>query len=542
MQQKCLLTEDQEEAGHFGNNGPKGIYSKSRIKARTKQNLWNVKQERPELWKGGPIGSMRPKAGTLDEVVVPVGFESCEHTGWFHDPAKGLWLDSATGRRLWFDKAANEYRELHQGSTLTLVCTSGAARSSGSGSATTPAVPQAVCAGGASSGSTAPAVSKTLAKNINIPDLHRTAQALKMDLGHLDQPSAFLAAFGVATGARAAPTEAAPPRLHEKLIRRLAAFRCQWTDEALCKAVSGALEDIAAEHSLAQPLASVALMVGHRIITAAAPGTSSHLISRSSSSSSTPASLQGRSPGAVLNAGLTMKVECHKLTGSSTEAICIALGAGNTRLTDVETGTAAMPMLSAFRPRAASLAVLAAARKKAVREPLAVACASLCPAPEIAGASSSAPPAKRQRTDEAPVKIRVRQILLLHWKGVGPEPVDPIRRTKVCRTSEEAELQMLKILDDLTQGDCSGKALCSGFSNSCKAHSECESARKGGELSGDLGWLDREKGKMVQQANAKTLKTTIPPLVLKAAFDLEVGQLGDLISSDIGIHLLMRSA
>jgi hypothetical protein len=101
---------------------------------------------------------------------------------------------------------------------------------------------------------------------------------------------------------------------------------------------------------------------------------------------------------------------------------------------------------------------------------------------------------------------------------------------------------MLQILSELTKDGCSGRPQYTAFSNSCKTNSECESALKGGELAGDLGWLDRDKGKDTQQANARTVKSVIPAPVLKAAFELEVGQLSDLVSSDIGIHLLMRTA
>ena len=37
----------------------------------------------------------------------------------------------------------------------------------------------------------------------------------------------------------------------------------------------------------------------------------------------------------------------------------------------------------------------------------------------------------------------------------------------------------------------------------CREISECQSALKGGELAGDMGWLDRVKGVGIQQDRAK---------------------------------------
>merc|ERR1712217_935601 len=93
--------------------------------------------------------------------------------------------------------------------------------------------------------------------------------------------------------------------------------------------------------------------------------------------------------------------------------------------------------------------------------------------------------AKKRKMAAAPNKVRVRHILLRHWRGVGAKPVDPIRRKPIDRSPDMAETQMLAVLDGLLAEGCAG------FSTACKTLSECQSALKGGELIGDLGWLDR---------------------------------------------------
>ncbi|CAE8615339.1 unnamed protein product, partial [Polarella glacialis] len=166
-------------------------------------------------------------------------------------------------------------------------------------------------------------------------------------------------------------------------------------------------------------------------------------------------------------------------------------------------------------------------------------------------ASASAPPAKRPKTApsapafgcsalEVPGRVRVRQILLRTWREGTPQPQDPVRRKPVKRSQEQAELQLLQVLADL--GSLSGLSLAKGFSAACKASSECPSSLQGGELSGDLGFLDKEKGVDTKRANGQMVKSAVPAAVLKAAFTLEVGELGDLVVSELGVHLLLRSA
>ncbi|CAK8990029.1 unnamed protein product [Durusdinium trenchii] len=58
-----------------------------------------------------------------------------------------------------------------------------------------------------------------------------------------------------------------------------------------------------------------------------------------------------------------------------------------------------------------------------------------------------------------------------------------------------------------------------------------------------MGWLDRVKGVGIQQDKAKQgVRPQVPAAVLKAAFELQVGEVHDLVSTEIGVHLLQRTA
>eukprot|EP00929_Paragymnodinium_shiwhaense_P006384 TRINITY_DN10970_c0_g1_i2.p1 TRINITY_DN10970_c0_g1~~TRINITY_DN10970_c0_g1_i2.p1 ORF type:complete len:572 (+),score=159.38 TRINITY_DN10970_c0_g1_i2:78-1718(+) len=543
-----LLTEDQEEQKD-SEKQPVGLYSKSRVKARTRQSLWNMKLERPELFRSEADKKKDGKRLPDEEDAIPPGFEPCGKAGWLHNAARQAFFEVETGRLLWFDSAANEYRDLHEGASLALIFSGAAA--TGLGKRASAVVPPAgtPAAGGATPSASSKAAASsgkaTAPRQVMVPDLHRTAQALKADLSHLDRPSALLAVFGAASGAAAAATEAAAPALHQKLISRLAAFRGDWSDDALCAAASGALDEIAGEHGAALPLSALALAVGCRVVLAAgASGAAAHFVAgekRVSLHAPDPGPDDGQQRSSAVAA-------CQTLTPASAEALCVAVTAGCASLESAAVAEAARPQLLLGKPRAASAAVLRAARRCEApqsQEPLVAGCIRLGqplePPPVVAVGTSTAsatrpPPAKRQKTEEAPSKVRIRQILLRTWKGTGPEPQDPVRRKPIRRSAEEADALLLEVLEELAK---TGPA---GFTNACKAKSECQSALKGGELTGDIGWLEKEKGVSDKQANGKTVKAAVPPPVLKAAFLLEVGQLSDLVSSDLGSHLLLRTA
>ena len=211
--QKTLMTQEQQLFQEAT-----GVPKKKAMTARTKSNLSFVKQNRPELFKGQGQQVQETPA------FVPSGFKPLGKDGWLHNPDTGVFLEPG-GQKLWFDPEAKEYQELFEGSLLPL-CTHGGASSS----------------------------SLRATKHLFIPDLHRTAQALKADLGHLDRPAALLALLDP-NAVAAAP--------HERLIRRLAANRSEWSEEAMSSAISAVLA------SSEVTGIALALVVGQRAFAAA---------------------------------------------------------------------------------------------------------------------------------------------------------------------------------------------------------------------------------------------------------------------------------
>lgn len=482
MMQKTLMTQEQQLYQELANSAPK----KKAMTARTKSNLSYVKQHRPELFKG---------KGTVEEAdsSAPPGFKPTED-GLLHNPDTGVFLDTK-GRRLWFDAKAKDYRELFEGISTPFGVAGGAATSTGTG---------------------APP------KHFFIPDLHRTALALKVDLSHLDRPAAVLA---VLDSAAAAP--------HEKLIRRLAASRSEWKREDLCSALAEILSSSAQE---AAGCLALALAVGHRVVAASVGGAKVMLFTESGSSASS-----GSTRGL---AGVT--VRCLEADTRSSAVAVLSLG--DHGLTEAEVQGAIAAHLAQSRPRAAGVNLLRLCRGKGATGALAAGClrlSSASSAPVGAAPATGQPAAKRQRVvgvdaREVPGRVRIRQILLRTWKGgSAPKPEDPVRRKPVQRSPEEAEGQLLKVLEGLLE---SKDNLPKSFTAACRATSECPSSLQGGELSGDLGWLDKDKGVDSQRANGKMVRAAVPAPVLRAAFDLEVGEMSDLVSSEVGIHLLLRSA
>uniref|UniRef100_A0A7S1LI91 Peptidyl-prolyl cis-trans isomerase n=1 Tax=Alexandrium catenella TaxID=2925 RepID=A0A7S1LI91_ALECA len=114
----------------------------------------------------------------------------------------------------------------------------------------------------------------------------------------------------------------------------------------------------------------------------------------------------------------------------------------------------------------------------------------------------------------------MRHIVLKHRECKST--VDKVRNRQVKRSRGEAERQLRAVLEE-----CEGDPKRRAFTLRCKELSECTSCLSAGDLAGDLGWV--KPGKFGQAFDA-------------AAFPLQVGQLSDLVDSELGIHIIMRVA
>merc|ERR1712048_1472437 len=113
------------------------------------------------------------------------------------------------------------------------------------------------------------------------------------------------------------------------------------------------------------------------------------------------------------------------------------------------------------------------------------------------------PPPKRQKP-EASSQVRVRHILIRHTRSKLQAGVDPVRKTPVSRSMEQAEVILLGILSEglqLQRGEASPASkkerdAANFFTTRCKELSECTSALKGGAMAGDLGWITKQEKSM----------------------------------------------
>merc|ERR1711920_565136 len=133
------------------------------------------------------------------------------------------------------------------------------------------------------------------------------------------------------------------------------------------------------------------------------------------------------------------------------------------------------------------------------------------------GHANDGPSAAKKAKTQQLTQVRLRHILVKHRECKSV--TDKVRHKQVKRTWGEAERILRSVLEQ-----CEADADKRIFSARCKELSECQSCLKAGELVGDLGWV--KPGKYGQSFD-------------DAAFALQVGQLSDLVDSELGIHVIM---
>mmetsp|Transcript_8521 Transcript_8521/g.14709 ORF Transcript_8521/g.14709 Transcript_8521/m.14709 type:complete len:163 (-) Transcript_8521:37-525(-) len=116
-----------------------------------------------------------------------------------------------------------------------------------------------------------------------------------------------------------------------------------------------------------------------------------------------------------------------------------------------------------------------------------------------------------------PNGIRAMHLLIKHKQSRKPSSW---KESNITRTKEEARSILQKHIDLLKATPSS--ALEEKFAELARIHSDCSSAKKGG----DLGFF--KKGQM-------------QPSFEIASFALDVGQLSDIVDSDSGLHVIYRT-
>lgn len=222
-------------------------------------HMWRLRQEKPELFDRREQGLTAP----VQIDTRPLGFESCHMEGWLYNKEKTCYLEQSTNQLYWWDEVTQTHRQLREGEVWPVAFTGGAA-SSGAGVSemNDPKQQQQP-------------QQHPAPKHILISDIHGAAKALKMHFDHLDRPAAALALVGAPldnTGTNpVAPPDAVARILPEKLLKRLTAFRGEWSDDMLAGVLASALADVATSLGALAPAAAVALAVGQRTVVAASP-------------------------------------------------------------------------------------------------------------------------------------------------------------------------------------------------------------------------------------------------------------------------------
>jgi hypothetical protein len=129
------------------------------------------------------------------------------------------------------------------------------------------------------------------------------------------------------------------------------------------------------------------------------------------------------------------------------------------------------------------------------------------PAPQPAAAPPTPTPRPAPDRNTNVTRIRASHILI-GWKGS--------RRVQATRSQDEAQKMAEQLLGRVRGGGMD-------FAEAAKKYSDDPSAKKSG---GDLGLFDRN---------------TMAPEFTKAAFDLQVGQISNVVKTEFGYHIIKRT-
>jgi len=491
------------------------------------------------LWKLHAERDARLQAEASSSTVkIPDGFKKCEGDLYWSEKRQVYWKASDRQFYVW-DAAAQKHVEVHESQSYGVTISVG-------GNCHERAMQ---------------------VRHVIVRDFKKAAQALRMSIEHLDQPCAMYALYEGHRGSASGNTcsEFCAKHFHGKLLPKLAAFRGDWDDERLRGAMRESFEELDASFAEKHPgvtegcSAAVALVLGRRLVVASLGDIAcvaclrSGEIVRLAKAHAVPdpdaeeeedddedaeaenAEAAQAAAGRPIRWTHAFGDQDFKQTAGTVERlsaspdvtvlhlerehhgfafICRALYAsigGSPAVTTVF-------RRSAGRPRMASGALIDAAVQWLGQVGSDCGLASVVAFFEEMHDGAQA---KKRRTEQ-PAQVRLRHILLKHRECKAT--IDKVRNKQVRRTRAEAERLLRGVLEEL-DGDGGQKK----FTQRCRDLSECQSCLKAADLAGDLGWVKRGSEKLGEAFEA-------------AAFALQVNQFSDLVDSDQGVHILMRTA
>jgi len=125
---------------------------------------------------------------------------------------------------------------------------------------------------------------------------------------------------------------------------------------------------------------------------------------------------------------------------------------------------------------------------------------------------------RARKSSDDPKEVRVLHILKKHKGSRRPSSW---RIAKITSTLEEARQELQELSEVLQEVRSNPEELRATFEELARTESDCSSAKRGG----DLGFFGRKK---------------MQPSFEQASFALKVGELGDIIETSSGVHVILR--
>lgn len=401
-------------------------------------------------------------------------------------------------------------------------------------------------------------------RHVVVKDLMKAAPSLGLSFDHLDKPCSVYALYEGHRGAQENRcAEYCAAHLHQKLLSKLAAFRGVWDDGRLKGTMVDIFQELDAEFAAQHPsavdgcCAMVVLVMGRRLVLASLGDVACVICNRNGETfvpfkghavrdpdeddddddeddaddgpepiipwTRAFGDLTFKQPDSSPRLSATPDVAVAYLDSQyrGVALVCRALYKAIGRQTAVST----VFKRSCGRPRMASGAMVDAAVQWLGKGKLDIGLGSIVAFFDNMEEHREAASQKRRKVVQ-PSQVRVRHILLKHSECKST--TDKVRNKQVTRTRSEAERILRAVLEEC---EVDPKNSVAAFTQRCKDLSEYPSSSGAEDLVGDLGWVKPGK-------NEQTFGASFD----EAVFSLQIGQLSDLIDSDHGIHIFLRTA